>query len=90
MSAIPIAPSISMMHTIHLRTRVQDLPRMMGEPGQMYPVLLAWDRLGGFALFDVEYLDDLVVTRSNQVIALIVEIQGSHIAVFWFGGLKSL
>lgn len=56
----------------------------------MHAVLLARDRFGGFALFDIEDLDDLVVTGGNQVIALIVEIQGSYIAGVWLGGFEGL
>ena len=78
------------MPTVDLGTRVQNLPGMMGKPGQMHAILFARDRFGGFALFNVEDLDDLVVTRSNQVIALIVEIQRSHIAGVWFRGFESL
>lgn len=90
MSVILFTPWFRMTHTVELGTRVQDLPRMMGKPGQMHAILLAGNRFGGFALFDVEDLDDLVVTRSNQVFALIVEIQRSHIAGVWLRGFESL
>jgi hypothetical protein len=44
----------------------------------MNPVLLAGNRLGGFALLDIEDLDGFVVAGRNHIVALVVEIQRGH------------
>lgn len=65
-------------HTVHFGARVKDLARVVCESRQMYAVLLAGNRLGGFALLDIEDLDGFVVAGRDHVVALIVEIQGGH------------
>lgn len=62
---------------------MKNLARVMGEPGQMDAIFLARNLFGRFPLLNIEDLDDLVVASSNQVIALIVEVQRGYA-----GGLR--
>lgn len=64
--------------TVHFGARVKDLARVVCESRQMNPVLFAGNRLGGFALLDIEDLDGFVVAGRNHVVALVVEIQRGH------------
>lgn len=49
---------------------------MMSEPRQMNAVFLAGHCFCRFPLLHVEELDHLIVARSNQIVALVVKVDG--------------
>lgn len=58
---------------------MKHLARVMGESGQMNTVFFAGNRFGRFALLYIKDLDSLIVASSDQVIALVVEVEGGHV-----------
>jgi hypothetical protein len=57
---------------------MQNLARVMGEPGQMNTIFLARDRLGVFAFLDIKNLNCFIVTGRYHMLALVVEVEGGH------------
>jgi len=76
--------------TIDLRTRVENLARMMRESCQMNTVLLARNGLGGLPLLDVKHLNCLILSSSNEEVTLVIEIQRRHMGVFLLRRSKCL
>ena len=77
--------------TIDFGTRMYYLARMVSEPGKVHAIFLAGYRLGALALLNVKDLNCLIVTGSDQIVALVVKVQRSHkIRRFWFATPKGL
>jgi hypothetical protein len=54
---------------------VQYLTGVVGESGKMDTIFLARNRLCGFAFLDIEDLNGLVVTSSDYIVTLVIEVE---------------
>ena len=65
---------------------MKDLARVMSETRKMYTILLAGHRLGQFSLFDIKYLNRLVVPGRYEIVTLVVKVKRRNmdcLVMFW-------
>lgn len=65
--------------TIDLGARVEDLTRVVSESRKVDTVFLGGNCFAEFSFFDVVGVNALVITRGDEVIALVIKVQGGHV-----------